>query len=262
MAAAVGCTASLAFAAPLHAQSAGSAAASEAYSLGASFTSLGMATSLGPVLDVAGSAPPAYTRTRTLANFTGSVAIPPLVPSGSVAPVVAKFSASARGLKSHVASGGIQIDFVSAVGTAKIDSANLSITQSGPPGSTIPVLLYLGVTASGVAASATYSHIFPLAPTVTGSASFAALSVSGSLLDGKTVTYTGSAPANTVLFQSPTVTVTAHQQLIAGVISCGPGCTFTPSTISVRALDINLNNAMIDGHAVTGDIVLGDASAR
>ncbi len=267
LAAAIGCVSLLGVAASARAQTPVSAAASEAFGISASFTSQGMSTSLGPVAEVAGSAPPAYSKTKTIASYDQSIAVPPLVPGGIVHPIVAQFTADAQGITSHVASGGIQIDFVTAVGTSNVASANLLITQVGPAatGTAVPKLVfdYLDVTASGVSTSATYSKVFPRTTTAAGAVSFKSLTITGSLLDGKTVTLpSGPVAPNTELFHSNTVTITAHQQIVAGLISCSPNCSFTPYAVTVHALDINLDNAVIDGHKVSGDIILGSAWAQ
>jgi uncharacterized protein YqfA (UPF0365 family) len=67
-----------------------------------------------------------------------------------------------------------------------------------------------------------------------------------------------------VVYDSPTVTITLNKQTESGVISCpvsGP-CTFNVTSITVAAVDISLNKAMIDGHKVTGDIVIAQAQAQ
>ncbi len=252
---------------PASAQASDPAAASAAYDISAKFTSENMTTSLGPVNDVNGAAPPAYSKTKVLDSYDQSIAVPPLVPSPSPYPMVASFTAQAKHLRSHAASNGIQLDFVSATGDSQIRSANLQIVE--PVSSTLEELA-LGVNASAVADSASYSKVFPNHVSVEGSASFGSLSITGSLVGGHTITYSGSAPPNTVLYQSPTstphempaVVITANQQQIVYLISCNPNCTATPQSIEVHALDISLNNAPIEHHPVTGDIVLGDSSAR
>ena len=184
--------------------------------------------------------------------------------------MAASFTANATGLKSNAASKGIELDFVSTTGKSSVATANLTITNTVPPGSALPILLYLGVTASKVVTSADYTQTFPQTVTVTGAASFGSLSISGSLLNGQTVTYSGSAPPNTALYKSPVastneipaVTITANAETKVGIISCGPNCVFTPTRINVAGLSVNLYNAMINGFPVTGTIVLGSAAAQ
>jgi hypothetical protein len=249
----------------------GSVAASDAYAISAAFTSQSMTTTLGPVDEAAGSAPPAYNVTKSLASFDQTIAIPPLIPAGGpLPPVAASFTATATGLKSNAASNGIELDYVLATGKSAVATASLTITNTIPPGSALPVLLYLGVTASKVATTAVYSQTVPLPPAVSGTASFGALTISGELLDGHTVTYSGAAPPNTVLYKSPVssvnevpaVTITADAQIAVGTIGCGATCVFNTTRIDVAALSISLANAMINGFPVTGTILLGSASAQ
>jgi hypothetical protein len=266
---AFGCALLFGSALPASAQPVGSASASDAYGLGAGFTYSGMTTEISPVDEAAGLAPPAYNVTRSLAAFHQTIAIPPLIPA-ALPPTAASFTATATGLKSNAASNGIELDFVSATGKSSIATANLTVTNTIPPGSTLPTVLYLDVTAKKVVTTADFSQTFPQAPTVSGTASFGALSISGSLLNGHTVTYSGSAPPNTVLYKSsvastdavPAVTITADAQTKVGIISCGPNCAFTPTRINVAGLRVDLYKAMINGFPVTGTIVLGSASAQ
>jgi hypothetical protein len=240
---------------------------SEAYGISAVFTSQAMTTSLGPVDDLQPAFPPAYSKTKVLGSYDNSIAVPPLVPSAAIEPMVASFTAQAKTLSSHVASRGIQLDSVSTTGDSKIASANLQIV--GPISDTL-VELFLSVDATDVTDSASYSKVFPNFVTVTGSASFGSLTIGGSLVGGHTIKYSGSAPPNTVLYQTPTTTsdqspaviITINQQRKVGLISCSPKCQFTPDSLIVHALDISLNNALILGHPVTGDIVLGGAAAQ
>ena len=189
--------------------------------------------------------PPAYSKTKALGSYDDSIAVPPLVPSMAIEPMVANFTAQAKTLSSHVASRGIQLDFVSTTGQSKVASANLQIV--GPISDTL-VELFLSVDATDETDSASYSKVFPNFVTITGSASFGSLTIGGSLVGGRTINYSGSPSPNTVLYQSPTVTITVNQQIKVGLISCSPNCEFTPDSLIVHALDISLNNALMLGH--------------
>lgn len=255
-----GCALLLAAAVPARAQDAASAAASEAYAIKASFTSGTMTTELGPVADAAGSAPPAYDVVKVLDSYDNSIAVPPLVPAS--VPVAASFGADAQDIRSEAASLGIQLDFINATGSSSVGNASLQIVQPVPPGGGAPLLAYIFVNATKTATAATYSKVFPSHVTVTGTTSFGSLSIGGELLGGASISYNGAAPPNTVLFQSDTVTITANQQTIVYTVSCGDVCVLTPTKITVHGLDIALTNAVINGSPVTGEIVLGDASAQ
>jgi hypothetical protein len=257
---AAGCAALLAITPPALAQVNISPAESDAYSVSASFTSQNMSTELKPVDEASGTTPP-YDVVKKLAHFSQTIAIPPLVPTVTP-PVAASFAVTADGLRSEAVATVTETTSIVTTGKSHVTSAELSIRPTVLPITPIVPPPYLLVDATKVDASATLSRQSPLTPKASGTASFGSLTVTGSLLDGKTVTYSGSAPPNTVLFQSATVTITVHQQVIVGLISCGPSCTFTPDRINVQALDIALTSADIDGRPVSGDIVLGAASAE
>ena len=83
--------------------------------------------------------------------------------------------------------------------------------------------------------------------------------VSGSLVGGKTVVLSSSAPANDVIYNSKTVTVTQNVQEIINGTSCDPvtgGCSSVQRGIRMTGLRIALSGAVIAGHAVSGEIDL------
>ena len=69
------------------------------------------------------------------------------------------------------------------------------------------------------------------------------------------------APRNTVLFQSATVTITLDEQVQAGLVTCDLTCHFNPVGITTDAIDVELHNANLEGHAVSGHIVVAQAKA-
>ncbi|MGA9796378.1 MAG: hypothetical protein WBQ17_12690 [Rhizomicrobium sp.] len=73
----------------------------------------------------------------------------------------------------------------------------------------------------------------------------------------------GGAPTpNPAGYDTATVTITLNKRIEAGVISCSPGCVFTVTSIETDAVDIDLHKAPWHGHKITGDIVIGRASAE
>lgn len=258
----IGTIGAMPFVGPVSAQDqwTGPVASSEAFAIHARFTGDHMTTELGPVAATQASAPPAYSKTKAVRSFTGSIAIPPLVPN-TIFPIVANFTANASMLRSHVVSSGIKLDSVSASGQSAIAAANLQIANPPGPTGAPPPVPFLTVVAGDVATSANYAKVFPSSVSVSGSASFGSLSISGSLVGNSVITYSGSASKNTVLYQSATITITADEQMVTGTISCPP-CQFMPAAIKVHGLDIKLDHALIDGRPVSGDIALGAASAE
>ncbi len=258
----VGTIGAVLFIGPVSAQDqwTGPVASSEAFAIHARFTGDYMTTQLGPVAAIQASAPPAYSKAKAVRSFTGSIAVPPLVPN-TIFPIVANFTANASMLRSHVGSSGIKLDSVSASGQSAIAAANLLIANPDGRTAAPPSVPFLTVAAGDVATSANYEKVFPSSVRVSGSAGFGSLSISGSLVGNTVITYSGSAPKNTVLYRSPTVAITANEQQVTGTISCPP-CTFVPTAIEVHALDIKLDRALVDGRPVSGDIALGAALAE
>jgi hypothetical protein len=237
--------------------STGPVASSSAYGIDGTFTSENQTIEVGPIGAVAGKAPRPYNKTVRVAKINKSAAIV----EGSLP--IPTFFLDASGIKSHAASQGIAIDSVSAEGDAAIKSLNLMISLNPPPPGASPLPLpFLALSGTAIASSANFSRVFPGTPVVTGSAEFGSLSIIGSLIGYQTLTYAGSAPKNTVIYQSPTVTITLNKEVVAGVISCQLRCAFTPSGITTRAVDISLNNADIRGSAVTGDIAIAESAAQ
>jgi len=234
---------------------------SEADGLFATFTADHMTTSLGPVDELLGSPPPGSSETRMLGVFDQTIALPPLVP-GIVYPVVAQFTAQAYGLRSHIAAVGTSTGSVTTTASAQVAGSDLRITADDGISPVVATVPFLEVAATGVAASASLTKGALQPGKVAGSASFTALSIAGSLLGGHAITVTGAEPPDTLLYQSPTVTIIADQQTVVGLITCDPQCHYIASTIAVHALDIVLDNAPILGRPVSGEIVLGEAAAR
>ncbi|MBV9755871.1 MAG: hypothetical protein JO047_02345, partial [Alphaproteobacteria bacterium] len=205
-------------------QPAGSAAYSAAFGLGAHFKSEGVATRLGRIAFVQGSAPPAYSRSAAAPGVSKTLAI---VPDTFPTPTL---FVNAINVRSHVASRGIEIDSISSAGDAKLNTLGLTLNLNPPPptanGNGPVPQPFLALSATDVASSASFDRVFPSANTTTGSASFGSLSITGSLVGDKTLTFSGVAPRNTVLFQSATVTITLDEQVQAGLVTCDLTCHF------------------------------------
>jgi hypothetical protein len=114
-----------------------------------------------------------------------------------------------------------------------------------------------------VQASASYSVVVPRPSLVSGTASFGELTITGSLLEGKTLTYSGTPPANYTLFSNAEVSITLNEVIEATTVTCvvGQGCTVIPGGIHVAAVHVALTNANIFGRNVSGDFFLGEAQA-
>ena len=68
----------------------------------------------------------------------------------------------------------------------------------------------------------------------------------------------GAAPANTVLYSDPNMTVTLNQQTVTGVVDCTPICQFIPKTMAGDAVLVEMFQKPVLGHAsVTGQALVG-----
>ena len=230
--------------------------ASDAQGIGATFQAAGVGdATLWPVADVGGASPPAYAKIVTVP--TSDQSIP--VPSADVsAPMVASFTARATALVSETTSQGVRADQASAHARSRVGSARLTLSTAASAAGR-PTQLWLDIEAENVSAAAGFSRTLPAPSAVTGKVTIGSLRIAGSLLGGRVVTAAGAQAANTVLYQSPTITVIADRQIPADVIPC-PNCAVRPGGITVRAVDIALHGALIGGRPVSGDIVLASAA--
>ena len=243
----------------------GWAASSNADAVAARFTADFISTSLGPVAAVEGSVstingkPPTYSKSTSLGKLNKSLDI---ATGTALMPAV---TASGATLKS-TASGSRGIDTNSAQASSTAKSMTVALIVETAPGILVPVPLpFLTVTVSDLSASAGFNQVFPSPAHTSGAVSFGALTVTGSLLTGTIKPVKGAVKANTVLYQSKdgALSITLNRQIPAGLVSCqvGTGCTFTPNSITTDAVAITLRNASLQGHQVTGEIVLGHARA-
>jgi hypothetical protein len=239
----------------------GSAASSQAYGISAEFTSGGNTVSLEPVANIEGSAPPAYDDTVAADNFHQIV---PLTEGN--APVPSLF-VNGVDFRSHVASAGFGVDSISSTGDAFTKSVNVALmlnppppTAGGQPAGPVPQP-FLELSAAQITSSASYRLVVPNHSSVGGTAMFINLSISGTLVGRQVLRFSGSAAPNTLLFQSPSVTITLNRRSVVGLISCTPQCVFTPYSNTTVAVDIVLTNARLNGKVVSGEIILGQSSA-
>jgi hypothetical protein len=215
----------------------------------------GKAAQAGPIARVRGSTEPAYDQTASVARLDRTLSLEP----GN--PLDPSLRIQASRIHTEAASGGMGIDSVSASGATDIGSAAFVLTDNPHSPGGILGLLGLSISMSHVHATAEYAHVYGMDRSfVTGDASFGSLSLGGALI-GKTLTFSGDAAPNTVLFSSPTVTVTLDRQTVSDLISNGLTKTLTPAGIVTQAIDISLRNATLFGKSVSGDITVGQASA-
>jgi hypothetical protein len=209
-------------------------------------------TSFGPVGLASGAAPPAFHQTKKIGAFDHTYN---LDPTDSNHPTL---QIDATDLVGAASSSGLGIDSVSTQATSDVGSANILLTDHPP--------FALGVL--GLSVSATFIHSASSASYVfganrgflSGDASFGSLAIGGALI-GKTLTFAGDAKANTILFQSSSVTITLDKQIRSEFLPPSAATPTAPNRITTDALDIHLANAHLFGQTITGDITLGETSA-
>jgi hypothetical protein len=235
---------------------AGSLDASMADALSAQFTAQGFSTTLPALASVQGSAPPSYNKQDSLPGYNKILNIAHKLESPPA------LYAHLTGIWDHVMGSGIGVDSHGSEGDTKIATAALSLNLNPPPSTTM--LVPLQISATGVQASANYNVVVPRPALVSGTANFGDLTITGSLLGGNTLTYSGTPPANHILFSNDEVSITLNEQVIeATTVTCvvGQGCTIIPGGIYVAAVHVALTNANIFGRIVSGDFFLGEAQA-
>jgi len=120
----------------------------------------------------------------------------------------------------------------------------------------------LMIVAQELVSSANYTIQYGAGAFATGATSVGSLTITGPLVGGKVLKFSGQIAPNTVAFTSPAVTITLNHQVVSGTITCSPTCTFTPTEIEVTAIDVELHKANVYGTAVSGEIQINHAVAR
>jgi hypothetical protein len=239
---------------------AGSLDESAADALSAQFTADGFQTTLPPVAPVQGSAPPGYNERNALPAYNKILDI-----ADKLAPPPALY-VQLTAIADHATGTGVGVDSFSSEADSKIAGATLSLHLNPPPPTATGVVPFvpLQISATGVLTDANFSVVVPSTTTVNGTTNFTNLTITGSLVGGRTLTWTGTPPVNYELFSSPEVTIVLNEQIIvATTVTCaaGQGCTVVPGGIYVKGVHVTLNKANIFGRIVSGDIYLGEAQA-
>jgi hypothetical protein len=211
----------------------------------------GFTTAIDPFASVLGSAPPAYEVTKRIAFVDKAFDLTPGESNDL------SLQMQATHMVNSADSAGIGVDEIGASGRADLGTASFLLTDNSLP--TLSVL-GLSVEATGVQSDSNSSFVFgPNEGFLTGDASFKSLSVTGALVGGKTLTFSGDAAANTVLYSSSTVTITLDAQTLLLPPAAASGM-IGPS-ITTDAIDIRFNDAKFGGHTISGDFAIGQSSA-
>ena len=225
---------------------------SSADSFTGSLNADGFTTTVAPFAPVSGSAPPAYDQTKTVASFDHLYELTPSELNDLSLQVEAAHMFNAA------SSAGLGVDEIGANGMADFSSAHFLLTDTlGPTGLTA---LGLSVEATGVHTDSNSSFVFgPNRGFLAGDANFHSLTITGELVGGKTLTFSGDAAPDTVLYSSPTVTITLDEQRLL-LPPAATGGVIGPM-ISTDAVDIQFNGAKFLGNTISGHFDIGQSSA-
>ena len=231
---------------------------STAVGVDANLTSGGVSAELGPVAAVAGLPGGQFDSDQTVSRFNQSV----VIGQQARAPML---SITGHGMSAHVSSAGVGVDSRGSEGDNALVTATLTLNVRPSPllGAPTPVPA-LVLTTREVVSSANFNTVYPATTFATGATSIGALSISGALLGARKLSASGQIAPDTVIYESPTVTITLNRQIKSGAISCSfpGGCTFTLAGVDVAAVAIDLRDAVVGGAKVSGEILINDAQAR
>jgi hypothetical protein len=193
----------------------------------------------GNQLHAAGSAPPSYNVTTTMPSFS----------KGIPGPAGSSSSVSAGSVSVSASSAGPVSGSITAIGLFKAGTFSAGINT--------PLGALLTISASNVVSRSAFTKTRTGAVKPTGSASFGKVTISGPLLGIPTKSFSGPAKVNQVLFQSPdkSVTVYLNRQVTTGPVA-------KPTSISVDAVAIVVDNKTIPMNAVTAQVVMGATMAN
>ena len=229
------------------------AAASSAFDLSANFTTDGVSTAISPVNSLSSKG---SNSTYNKSASTGAYhEVLNLAAAGDMRPVL---TIDAKNMSSHI-KGTFGIDTISAEGDTTITTLTLNLVPKRAPG--LAIFPYLQVAANTLKGTGNYDYTAPNHTAVSGVAGVSSLVITGSLVDNKTIKFSGSPKEDRLLYQSPTVTITLNQTVSVDLISCGPKCVVTPFSVRTGVLNITLTNASLGSRRVSGQRAIGAAGA-
>jgi hypothetical protein len=239
-------------AAPASAQGMPASSAAGLYGL---LASQGTGTATGRIGSTSGHGAATYSRYASVPLFSEALGI---ISKGNL---IGEMALVTSGIVAHASSTGTKGATVQTEADTSVASVSVQLTLLPTTAVPTPAPL-LTLTASNVTASVTDTRTLPAVSTPVGTASFGALSLSGSLVGGKTLTFSGVAPANTVLYDDAYMTVTLNQQVVTGSIDCTPTCQFVPQSMTANAIAVQMHKEPVAGKPATGDIFIGMNEAQ
>ena len=154
----------------------------------------GFTTTIAPFHRVSGSAPPAYDDTSRIASFDRTYDLTPAEAN------TLSLTMQTTHMVNNAESAGIGVDEIGASGAADLGSASFVLADTLGP--MLPLSIFgLSVNATGIRSGSDSSFVFgPNEGSLAGDASFHLLTVTGALVGGDTLTFSGNAAPDTVLY--------------------------------------------------------------
>lgn len=216
---------------------------SSAFGISAGLQSGGTGTAITPVGHVAGSGTKPFAHHGSVPLFSESLG---LVSAGNM---IGSLAVTASGIATHVMSNGAASTSQESEADTTVASYQATLALLPPEGSTQPAPApLLSISATDVTGQVIDTESSMLPVVQTGTASFGSLLITGSLLGTQTLTFQRDAPANTVLYDDPNMTVELNQQDVTGAIECTPICVFVPRRMTANALIIELYQKPLIGN--------------
>jgi hypothetical protein len=230
---------------------------SSAYALYAKVASQGTGTSLPPVAAVAGTSVAKFDKRANVPYVSEALG---LVSAGKL---IGEVTVTAAGVLTHASSSGAAGATVTAEADTSIGSLQMVIELLPPPGSTQPPgAPLMTLSASKLVTALSDTRTLPWVGALTGTASFGSLIIGGSLFGATPLSFSGAAPANTVLYDDRYITVTLNKQLVTGTVDCTPECQFIPASMDADGLSVYINGAKVQGTSFFADLLVGNAAVQ
>jgi hypothetical protein len=226
-----------------------------AFALTGSLSSQGTATSIARVGRTAGSGTSPYAYRASVPMFSEALG---LVSNGNL---IGEMAVVLSGASAHVSSNGVGGATVRAEADVSIASVNVTLSLMPTAANPAPTPL-LSMSATDLATGSTDAQMLPFPGATSGVANFGTFTLSGSLVGGQTLTFSGSAAPNTVVYDDPNLTVTLNHQMQTGEIVCTPTCLFIPSALTSTAIAVEMHKEIIAGKPANGNLLIGQTEAQ
>lgn len=145
-----------------------------------------------------------------------------------------------------------------ATATAAVSVGTLAVgllpTAGGDP--------YVTVTLSGSQSTATYVPGGSDQGTAFGGSTLGTVTITGTLLQGQTITRDLNVGPNTVVWNQNGVKLTLRATAPIKPTLCGSSCATLPYGVASDAVNLTLTNAQVNGKTVSGTVTLGHAQAN